>query len=106
MCVCVCVSACVCVRVCACERACVRVFVHPCPSGNTSPAPQPTSPPPRRPRQVDYLLSGIFSRACKALGGASDRVDEISREAGQLRGLLADKLGTVLVNLEGESPGD
>jgi len=53
---------------------------------------------------VDYLLSGIFSRACKALGGASDRVDEIAAEAGQLRGLLSDKLMQVLVNLEGGFP--
>lgn len=53
-------------------------------------------------RQVDYLLSGIFSRACKALGGASERADEIAAEAAQLRGLLSEKLLTVLVNLEGE----
>ncbi|KAI8473934.1 MAG: AAA domain-containing protein [Monoraphidium minutum] len=55
-------------------------------------------------KQVDYLLSGIFSRACKALGGSSERVDEIAREAGQLRGLLADKLLQVMVNLEGGFP--
>lgn len=55
-------------------------------------------------KQVDYLLSGIFSRACKALGGASERVEEIAAEAGQLRGLLADKLLMVLVNLEGGFP--
>lgn len=58
--------------------------------------------PPRFPLQVDYLLSGIFSRACKALGGSSEKVDQIAQEAGQLRQLLADKLLQVLVNLEGE----
>jgi hypothetical protein len=66
------------------------------------PPPWPPGPPAPSP-QVDYLLSGIFSRACKALGGASERVDEIAAEAGQLRGLLADKLLLVLVNLEGEA---
>jgi hypothetical protein len=58
------------------------------------------SPPPT-PIKVDYLLSGIFSRACKALGNPKERVQDIAAEAGQLRGLLADRLLQVLVNLEG-----
>jgi hypothetical protein len=41
--------------------------------------------------QVKYLLSGIFGRACRALGSA-DKVPGIQQEAKQLRQLLAEKL--------------
>jgi hypothetical protein len=81
-----------------------RRGVEPERGAGATPLPPPWPPGPPAPSpQVDYLLSGIFSRACKALGGASERVDEIAAEAGQLRGLLADKLLLVLVNLEGEA---
>jgi hypothetical protein len=45
---------------------------HPRPNINHPPHPQTSTPTPTP--QVDYLLSGIFSRACKALGGTSDKV--------------------------------
>lgn len=52
--------------------------------------------------QVHFLLSGAFSRACKALGGANEKVEEIRQEVAQLRQLLVDKLVQVTTNLEGE----
>jgi len=76
-------------------------------------------------RQVQYLMSGVFGRACKALGGAMDVAPassssasgagagpaappspfaEIAGEAGALRELLADRLATVTVALDGGFP--
>jgi MoxR-like ATPase len=64
-------------------------------------------------RQVQYLMSGVFSRACKALGGALDvgsgggrnsALAEIADEAGALRELLADRLAQVTIALDGGFP--
>eukprot|EP00877_Chromochloris_zofingiensis_P000807 jgi/Chrzof1/10727/Cz05g10070.t1 len=55
-------------------------------------------------KQVHFLLSGAFSRACKALGGANEKVEEIRQEVAQLRQLLVDKLVQVTTNLEGDFP--
>jgi MoxR-like ATPase len=64
-------------------------------------------------RQVQYLMSGVFSRACKALGGALDpsaagggdgALAEIAGEAGALRELLADRLAQVTIALDGGFP--
>jgi MoxR-like ATPase len=67
-------------------------------------------------RQVQYLMSGVFGRACKVLGGALDvganasgggrggALAEIAGEAGALRELLAERLATVTVALDGGFP--
>jgi len=55
-------------------------------------------------RQVSYLLSGLFARACKSLGSAAaaDSVGAILEEVRQLRGLLTGKLAQINANLEGK----
>ena len=52
--------------------------------------------------QVNYLLRGLFARACKSLGTTSESSDSIRDEVGQLRGLLAAKLAQINTNLEGK----
>lgn len=57
-------------------------------------------------KQVSYLLSGLFARACKSLGSAAaaDSVGAILEEVRQLRGLLTGKLAQINANLEGGFP--
>jgi len=55
-------------------------------------------------KQVQYLLSGIFSRTCKALGTGAEPIVEIQGEVQQLRGLLVERLATIMNNLEGGFP--
>ena len=52
------------------------------------------------PVQVGYLLSGLFSRACRSLGNA-DKLGELQSEAASLRKVLVEKYRTVAVTLEG-----
>lgn len=54
-------------------------------------------------KQIQYLLSGLFSRACRSLGNA-EKVVELSAEVGSLRQVLADKYVQVANNLEGGFP--
>ena len=51
-------------------------------------------------KQVEYLLSGLFSRACRGLG-SPDKLEEVSKEILQLRQVLVDKYMLVATNLEG-----
>lgn len=51
--------------------------------------------------QVEFLLTGLFGRTCKALGNAKD-VEVLKVEVSHLRGLLQDQLLAVSQNLEGE----
>jgi hypothetical protein len=54
--------------------------------------------------QVEYLLRGLFARACRSLGGVPEPVDQIRAETRQLRELLSEKLGQINTNLEGVAP--
>mmetsp|Transcript_21554 Transcript_21554/g.59746 ORF Transcript_21554/g.59746 Transcript_21554/m.59746 type:complete len:571 (+) Transcript_21554:16-1728(+) len=54
-------------------------------------------------KQVQYLLSGLFSRACRSLGNP-DKVNELQEEVNSLRGVLVEKYMQVADNLEGGFP--
>lgn len=56
-------------------------------------------------KQVQYLLTGIFSRTCKALGGGSDKIESIRQEVAALRDVLTGKLDAVSQSLDGGFPG-
>jgi MoxR-like ATPase len=53
-------------------------------------------------KQIEFLLSGLFARTCKALGSAGGVMEELKVEVSHLRGLLQDQLLAVSQNLEGE----
>jgi len=50
---------------------------------------------------VGYLLSGLFSRACRSLGNP-EKLGELQSEAASLRNVLVEKYRTVAVTLEGK----
>ncbi|KAG1673006.1 hypothetical protein FOA52_005936 [Chlamydomonas sp. UWO 241] len=54
-------------------------------------------------KQVSYLLSGLFSRACRSLGNP-DKLAEITAEAANLRELLVARYRSVALTLEGGFP--
>jgi len=54
-------------------------------------------------KQVQYLLSGLFSRACRSLGNP-EKVAELQGEVTQLRDVLMEKYMQVAHNLEGGFP--
>jgi MoxR-like ATPase len=54
-------------------------------------------------KQVSYLLSGLFSRACRSLGNP-DKLAEITAEAASLRELLVQRYSSVALTLEGGFP--
>lgn len=53
---------------------------------------------------MSYLLSGLFSRACRSLGN-TDKLSEIQSEAASLRDVLVQRYRSVAVTLEGELAG-
>lgn len=55
-------------------------------------------------QQMQYLLSGMFGRACKSLNNP-EQVANVTREVGQLRETLEDKLKDILFKQLGRSSG-
>lgn len=51
-------------------------------------------------KQVRYLISGLFSRACKCLSGHKERLEDLKADVAQMKQLLIDKLELVHITLE------
>ncbi|GAX74687.1 hypothetical protein CEUSTIGMA_g2135.t1 [Chlamydomonas eustigma] len=54
-------------------------------------------------KQVSYLMSGLFSRACRSLGNP-EKLGELKNEAASLRSVLVERYRLVAVTLEGAFP--
>lgn len=54
-------------------------------------------------KQIQYLLSGIFGRACKYLNDES-KLDEILNELLELKQVLINKLSNVMESLDSNYP--